>query len=390
MISTPPPLQLEGSRILIVDDDAVNRVVLAGFLAVEEYTVAEATSGEEALAVYRAFKPDLVLLDVTLPKMDGFQTCRELQRRHGAALAPVLFITSRGSAQDIITGFSVGGVDYLTKPVGEKETLVRIRVHLSNRRLIEQLAQSNRRKNELLGMAAHDLRNPLASISGVAELLHEGAFGALTPEQAEVLKSVREESQAMLKMVNELLDVAAIESGVLQIKIERCDLVELIEHSIYLNQANAARKKTSIVFQRPATATWSRLDPGKIRQVIDNLVSNAVKYSPLGSTITVRLLAEKQHHVISVIDQGPGIPEIERHRLFKEFSTLSVPSTAGEKSTGLGLAICRRIVEAHHGTISAHNLAQGGCEFSAVFPIVLEEELPQTSELEQAQESTTA
>lgn len=353
---------------MIVDDDPVNLAVIAGFLEGASYTVSEATSGEQALTLVEAETPDLILLDVSLPGIDGVETCRRLRRRYGAVTPPVIFLTAHATADDITKGFSAGGVDYIAKPATESETLARILTHLSNRRLVEQLALSNKRKDQVLGMAAHDLRNPLASIGGFAQMLREGVFGLLSAQQVEIVSMVEKESEQMLALVNELLDVATIEAGVLKLKWEPSNLTHLIERSVDLANMNSRRKQTKIGFDYYGEPVVTLLDAGKIRQVLDNLLSNAVKYSPPGSRITVVLSTEGKFHTVAVIDQGPGIPENEGHKLFNEFATLSVKSTAGEKSTGLGLAICRRIVEAHHGEITVQNLQQGGCCFSFTVP----------------------
>jgi signal transduction histidine kinase len=146
-------------------------------------------------------------------------------------------------------------------------------------------------------------------------------------------------------------------------------LADLIEKSVTLNALESSRKRTQILFTERTAAPTITLDGAKIRQVVDNLLSNAVKYSPPGSTVRVALgIAEDGTQIIRVRDEGPGIPENERDRLFKDFSRLSARPTGGEKSTGLGLAICRKIVEAHHGTIVAENHPAGGCEFQVFLP----------------------
>ncbi|MBK9989743.1 MAG: hybrid sensor histidine kinase/response regulator [Verrucomicrobia bacterium] len=355
--------------MLVVDDDPVNIAVVSGLLGPEGYELAEAETGESALARCEDFKPDLVVMDVRLPGIDGFETCRRIQLRYGTDSPPVIFVTASKTDDDIIAGFEAGGVDYLTKPVSEREALARIRTHLANRLLVRKLGQTLNHKNQLLGMAAHDLRNPLSTIRGMSELLNEGVMGTLTSEQAEVISMFRDTSAHMLAMVNELLDVAVIEAGQLKLSPTHTDLAEVVAKSVHLNAINAAQKKTVIQFEHNGPPAFAMIDAAKIRQVIDNLLGNAIKYSPLGSTITASLHQESGHITVAVRDQGPGIPEQERSRLFKAFSTLSVKSTAGEKSTGLGLAICRRIVEAHLGSISALNLPERGCEFSFVIPI---------------------
>lgn len=370
-------LKIQDSRVLIVDDDPVNMIVLTGMLSPEGYTLAEAISGEEALAKCESFQPDLIVMDVHLPGIDGLRTCREIIHRMGTEAPPVIFVTARNTDDDIIAGFEAGGVDYLTKPVSDREAIARIRTHLAKRILVRKLAQALTHKNRLLGIAAHDLRNPLATIRGMAQLLCDGAMGQLTPEQHEVLSMFHDASNTMLSLVNELLDVAVIEAGQLKLNTATTNLTELIIKCVHLNSVNAARKQTVIHFSPNGHQVHATLDAAKIRQVVDNLVSNAVKYSPLGSTVTVKLTSNDNSITIAVRDQGPGIPEHEHSMLFKEFATLSVKSTAGENSTGLGLAICRRIVEAHRGTISATNLSGCGCEFSVTLPASPQSSSPQ-------------
>jgi two-component system, sensor histidine kinase and response regulator len=371
----PNRIDLRERKILVVDDDHLNVRILSNILRTEGYTLADAGSGERALEVYEAFRPDLVVLDVMMSGLNGFDTCRALRQRYGDETAPVIFITAKSDSDDVVEGLNVGGVDYLLKPFRAKEALARIRTHLQIRllseqqkSLVDQLSKANSAKNKFLGMAAHDLRNPLASIRGLAEFLRDGVVGPLTSDQLDLVNTIHDASQSMLVMVNELLDVATIESGELKINPESHNLTELIEKSIYLANIDAAKKGTTITFDAQGRAPLLPLDAAKMKQVIDNLLSNAVKYSPPGSAITVDLRQGEKAWSFAVKDQGPGIPEDERHKLFKDFGRLSVQPTGGEKSTGLGLAICRKIVEAHHGTIAAENLPQRGCEFRVTLP----------------------
>ena len=360
-----------------MDDDRLNIRVLSGILKADGYVLAEADSGETGLLLYANFRPDVVLLDVMLPGIDGFETCRRLKQEHGDKSAPVIFITAKSESDDVVEGLTAGGVDYLPKPFKPKEVLARIRTHLQNqilseqrKMLVEQLKKANAAKNRFLGMAAHDLRNPLASIRGISEFLREGAVGALTRDQLDLIDTIHGASQSMLDMVNELLDVATIEAGELKLNLEVHNLGDLIRKSVSMISRDALKKNTHVTFEPPPQPVNLTIDPAKMRQVVDNLLSNAVKYSPPGSNICalVKHNAADSTCSFSVRDQGPGIPDDERDKLFKDFSRLSSKPTGGEKSTGLGLAICRKIVEAHHGIVVAENLPDRGCEFRVTLP----------------------
>ena len=374
-LTSLPEIDLTGRKILIVDDDRINLRILNGILKGANYAVSEAETGEFALSVYDRIRPQLVLLDVMMPGIDGFETCRRLRHTYGIDCAPIIFITAKSESDDVVEGLAAGGVDYLPKPFKPKEVLARIRSHLQSQILVEQqkllvdqLSKANASKNKFLGMAAHDLRNPLASIRGLAEFLSDGTVGTLTPDQLDLVKTIHSASQSMLELVNELLDVATIEAGELRLQLELHDLGSLLEKSVYLSNIEAVKKGTKIVFTPSAQPSSALVDAAKIRQVIDNLISNAAKFSPLGSTITVELHANPGIRGFSVRDQGPGIPEAEKDKLFKDFGRLSVKPTGGEKSTGLGLAICRKIVDAHGGMIGAQNLPSLGCEFRVTLP----------------------
>jgi signal transduction histidine kinase len=371
-----PLIDLKGRRILAVDDDRINLKIIGGILRHEGYEIAEAASGEQALDVYAAFQPNLVLLDVMMPGIDGFTTCRTLKKTYGDKCAPVIFVTAKSEADDVVMGFDAGGVDYLTKPFRPKEVVARIRTHLSNQQLVEQqkllvdqLSKANAAKDRFLGMCAHDLRNPLSSIRGLAELMDENAIGTLTDEQREIIQTIHGASQSMLQLVNELLDVATIEAGHLKLVKVPTSVVEMIERSVHLANIEAAKKNMKIEMVTMPADPVVEVDRNKMRQVVDNLINNAVKYSPRGSVITVLVHANEVIAGFAVRDNGPGIPESERHKLFKDYGRLSAQPTGGEKSTGLGLAICRKIVEAHNGTISVENIPGRGAEFVVSLPL---------------------
>lgn len=215
-----------------------------------------------------------------------------------------------------------------------------------------QLSKLNEQKNQFLGMAAHDLRNPLSIILMYSDFLIDEAEDVLDDEQNDFLQIIHSSSDFMLKLIDDLLDVSKIESGKLELELEKTDISDFIEHNIALNQVIANKKQILIDFTHEEDIKpLLMLDRAKVDQVLNNLISNALKFSSPGSKVVVNLVKSHDEVVVSVKDQGQGIPEDEVHKLFKPFSKTSVQGTAGEKSTGLGLSISKRIMDGHAGKI---------------------------------------
>ncbi len=232
-----------------------------------------------------------------------------------------------------------------------------------------ELERLNDQKSQFLGMAAHDLRNPLGVILGYAELLLDTVGPGLAEGEREMLEVIHSSSEFMLGMVDELLDVSRIESGRLELKREPTDLRALLEHNVKLNSVLADRKEMTVVLRVEDPLPELDVDPGKIDQVLNNLVGNAVKYSHEGSRIEVRAARDGDAVLVEVEDEGQGIPEDELGKLFKPFSTTSATTTGGEESTGLGLMIVRRIVEGHGGAIGVESTLGEGTTFSVRLPV---------------------
>jgi len=232
-----------------------------------------------------------------------------------------------------------------------------------------ELQKLNEQKNRFLGMAAHDLRNPLGVILVYSEFLEAEASEVLNEEQREFVTTIKETSKFMLRMVTDLLDVAAIEAGQLQLDLQPVDLAQFVLRNVTLNRVLAARKDIAVELEPVSSLPPISLDAGKIEQVLNNLISNAVKFSHPGTTVRVRLTLADGVATVAVQDQGQGIPAADLPKLFKPFSQTSVRSTAGEQSTGLGLAIVRRMVEGHGGRIWVESEQGKGSTFFFTLPV---------------------
>lgn len=230
-----------------------------------------------------------------------------------------------------------------------------------------ELHRLNQVKNKLLGTAAHDIRNPLISIRGLADILLAQDIGPLTNDQQELVAMMRTASHDLITLVNDLLDISVIESGKLQLACQPTDLVALTKDRVRLLQLQADQKSIAIRFDGKAPLMFT-MDARRMAQVIDNLVGNAVKFSPSGSVVKINIEVRANRVYWRVVDEGPGIAADERSLLFGAFQKLSSRPTAGESSTGLGLAISHKIVTAHGGRINVTSPPNHGSQFEVVLP----------------------
>lgn len=364
-VNNPTTINIDQSWILVVDDDEIIRKLLRRVLERSDFVVDEAESGEAALEQIATNVPDLILLDVVMDGIDGFSTCRKIKSSPGMDSVPIIFVTGRSDTGSIVEGLDAGGSDYITKPINRHEALARIRNHLKMRVLtkfqsefIDGLKKANLAKNRIIGIASHDLRNPIASIRGLSEFLDQA--GPLTTDQKEIATTIQTTSDSMLHLVDELLDLSVIESGEERSERAPCSIYEIVSSSLNVYQFTANKKTIKLVLDDEGSIPeLLLLDKMQFRRLIDNVLSNAVKYSPTDTAVSVLMKAESTSLKIIVDDEGPGIPEDEMHKLFTDFGKTSVQPTGNETSTGLGLSICKKIIESHQGNITAEN-REGG------------------------------
>jgi signal transduction histidine kinase len=231
-----------------------------------------------------------------------------------------------------------------------------------------ELERLNRLKTEFLGMAAHDMRTPIGRILSLTRFLIDEVATVLTEEQLRFLYDIRSSSQFTLQWIDNCLEVSSIESGNFHLDLRPSDLRKLLEHNVRISAELAQQKHIHVGLQVEGALPRLSFDTGKIEQVLNNLISNAVKFSQPDTTIEVRARAQDFGVLISVRDQGPGIPEAERDKLFQSFGRTSVRSITTERSTGLGLAIARKIVEEHGGRIWMESQVDVGSTFLFTLP----------------------
>jgi len=375
-------------RVLIVDDEPVNLQVLTNILSLHHYKVVKSSSGIEALDMIRqGLRPDLVILDVMMPKMSGFEACQLIRQQYPPNQLPVILLTAKNQVADVVAGLESGANDYLTKPVSKSELLARVQTHINLMQISasnEVLREVSQLKTQLLSIAAHDLKNPLQIIMGFAELLRE-QYGSNT-ELLKIINAIHHSSEQMSRLISDLLESAAVESGKLTLNKSLVNLAWLTEYVVETNRELAQRKSQTIEFTA-SDDCMLYADGNRLKEVLDNLISNAIKYSPVGKPIEIRcqriansqqslensddasLLSANGYVLIAVKDEGLGLSDEDKEKLFGKFQRLSARPTGGESSTGLGLSIAKQLVELHGGRIWAESAGKDkGTTFFVEFP----------------------
>lgn len=343
--------------VLIVDDDAMARDVMEGLLFREGYQLDFAENGKQALAYLEKQLPDLILLDVMMPEMDGFTICKQLKESEQWRHIPIILVTALESKEDLARGLEAGADDFLHKPVDDVELRARARAMLRIKKQYDELQAAMELREELAHMIVHDMRTPLTAIIGFSALLQ--AKGALSPEDLEDIIKIGTHAQRLNSFLNDMLMVAKMEAaGQLILNKVPVDLNQLIEQVQNSHEVVARLKKITITTKLPPEARQLWVDVNLFHRVLDNLLSNALKFSPPQSDIIIRLeyLAENPEPTarpqfrLQVIDQGPGIPEEYYGRIFDKFEIIALKQQ-NTAQVGLGLVFCKKAVEAHQGRI---------------------------------------
>ncbi len=359
------PNQVRPATILIVDDMPANLQLLVHFLRSEGYRVRPVTSGIAALELVSHVRPDLVLMDVSMPEMDGFETCRRLKEISEMRDVPVVFLSAMGNLLDKVRAFEVGGVDYITKPFHMEEVRIRIMTHLrlaALRRDLEekcrQLQQLETIKEQLVHLLIHDLRTPLSNISSALDLLAAN----VSAEGSSPLFAAREAVLVLEHMIADILDVYKMELGARLVNLQESSAAEVVGRA--LQMMGTLLKRHS--FEAPAVPSDLRIlcDHFLTARVLMNLLHNAVKHTAPGTEIRL-LVADKGEFVrFAIQDQCSGLTPEDERRLFEKFGRIeSVTAGTGRNVSGLGLVFSRMVIEAQGGEIGVRNRPGTGCEF---------------------------
>lgn len=351
--------------ILIVDDEPSGAEALGVLLQDADYETVLAHSGPTALERAQERPPDLVLLDVRMPGMDGFETCERLQRLPGLADIPVIFLTGSSERQAIARAFSTGARDYLTKPFLLEELLARVRTHADLKLSRDRLGQMLKDREEITSVVAHDLKNPLTCILFAAEFLKRPAQKAERRE--ELIEDILDNTRSALDFIQRFLARGAEGERLRQFAARRVNLLDLA-HNAVRSQRNAAESR-EVRMEVSGEAADALVDPDITRNVLQNLLANAIQYSPASSCIEVVISRMPTGFAqCRVMDRGPGVPEADRGKLFSRFLSVAEPSQRGAYSSGLGLSIAKHDVTQMGGLLWYEAREGGGSVFGFDLP----------------------
>lgn len=417
MNQTSPNGDTRKHRLLLVDDQVQNLKVLGHYLYENGFDFAFATNGQQAIEMVGRDVPDLILLDVSMPGMDGFTVCRLLKEMPESKDIPIIFLTAKIETSDIIKGFEAGAVDYITKPFNSQEMLARVNTHLelqefkrntarqnldyqklneklqqtndlllrsqedtlreaerlkeSNEQLTiseEKFKQSNAMKDRFFSLISHDLRSPLGAIKLQLEMISSMADQLTKEEIVSMIQTLEEAANRTFSLLENLLHWSRVQQGREEFNPESIELSSLVEDSISLHSINSLKKEITVI-KRIHEDLIVYCDGNMISTVVRNLLSNAIKFTPSGGQIVIIASAEGDFATVSVADTGVGMDEESLAKLFRIDVSFSMPGTENEKGTGLGLILCKEYIERNGGKISVSSTIGLGTAFRFTVPL---------------------
>lgn len=359
--------------ILVVDDQHQNLQLVASVLN-PLYNLVLTDKGEKALPYALKKRPDLILLDIMMPEISGFEVCRQIRQQPELNTVPVIFLTAKTEEEDIIHAYEAGGVDYVTKPFRTRELLARIEAHITLKEqheaillLNSELEAINKQKDKLLSVIAHDMRSTIGSIGNLVEVLMPDIDTMSTEDILQYLQLIKQGSEKVYAMFDDLLLWAKNQFQNVPLELTVFNLRDEAESTVGQTAVQAGNKNIRIVIDIPAD-TVVYADVNMVRTILRNLISNAVKFSNAGTEVTVRSITVAGTVEILVSDRGVGMKPEDIEKILKGTAGFTTYGTKGEKGTGLGLNLCNAFIQKQGGTLHIESIYGEGSTFSFTLP----------------------
>lgn len=377
------------SHILVVDDIGENLQVLGNILNKEGFDTSFALNGKQALAIIEDTLPDLILLDISMPVMDGFEVCTILKKDERTKNIPIIFLTARTEIDNMVHGFTLGADDYVTKPFNTLELLARVKAHIDLKKskdyileqnkklsdLVDQLSKNNVELNKLIAskdkffsIIAHDLKGPVGNLNSFLNFMAEHSDVITKEEFQKDLMSLQSSSKKIKDLLENLLTWARSQRGDIEYKPDKFNLFRLIQSNILLFESSVKNKKITLrnLIEENQTGYF---DYEMIKTVFRNLISNAIKYTSENGFIIIIAKELERRIEITIKDTGTGMSKSVSQNLFKiDVKHFSTDGTNGEKGTGLGLILCKEFIDRHGGEIWVESEEGKGSEFKFTIP----------------------
>lgn len=338
-----------GVHVLVVDDMQENLKVVSNFLKEEGYKIALALDGKSALNIIDSHPTDIILLDIMMPEMDGYEVCKKIKQNNKTKDIPIIFLSAKNETKDIVEGFKTGGVDYILKPFNKEELLARVQTHvelaLSKKRIIEL----NKSRDKLYSIIAHDIRSPLASIKLTIEALLDGILDPGSDDYKEIISELNTTTDNTFQLLNDLLAWAKTQKETFVLNPRIIDLDFIINDCISLLRANIDAKKINIINKLTDKDNLCLIDEATIYTVFRNILSNAIKFTPENGTISFTSEVDKKNISISVTDTGIGMTKEVLDKILHTDENYTTPGTNKEMGTGLGMLMIKSFVRKNNG-----------------------------------------
>lgn len=346
--------------ILVIDDEPDNFDVIETLLDSENYQLHYAPSGQQAIARLNTFQPDVILLDVMMPNLDGMEVCRLIKADSQWQAVPIIMVTALTAKEDLARCIAAGADDFISKPVNSVELRARVHSMLRIKQQYDNLQALLQLQEDMVNMIVHDLRNPLASIVLSTEMLKVANFSPT--QQQQKISQIAIATQQLQTLIDSLLIMAKLESGKMVLNYTQIDLCAICISALADFQEIAAQRNLTLVSELPEPGGMIKIDAAIFRRVLDNLLSNAIKFSPSKSQVTIKANYIGTGAKVQVIDSGVGIAPELKQTIFEKYEVGNIVSEVSQ--LGLGLAFCKMAIEAHNGTITVEDNHPQGSIFT--------------------------